>query len=56
VTWAPIDIEELKDIGRKQSFCPYYQQTSRIEEAQLVFMPYNYLLDSSIRQSFKFEI
>mmetsp|Transcript_17607 Transcript_17607/g.38535 ORF Transcript_17607/g.38535 Transcript_17607/m.38535 type:complete len:932 (-) Transcript_17607:928-3723(-) len=46
-----LDIEDLRSLGSREKFCPYY--LSRDEdinaEADIVFMPYNYLVDSSVR-------
>lgn len=52
----PLDIEELNDLGRKKQFCPYYQQNDRVKEADIIFMPYNYLLDSSMRKNFNIDL
>lgn len=50
------DIEDLCKRGRKESFCPYYEAKQRVKTAQVVFMPYNYLLDINIRQTFGVEL
>ena len=39
-----MDIEELKDFGRRNKSCPYYFERFRKENADLILMPYNYLL------------
>jgi hypothetical protein len=31
VPWGPLDIEDLTSLGKKQYFCPYYQQSDRVE-------------------------
>jgi hypothetical protein len=31
--------------GKKHSFCPYYMSRERYQTADVIFMPYNYLLD-----------
>ncbi len=54
--WSPMDIEELYEEGRKHFFCPYYQQKDRISETDIIFMPYNYLLDQSIADNFKLNL
>lgn len=33
VTWMPIDIEDLKVLGKQDEFCPYYHQKYRYEDA-----------------------
>lgn len=40
-----IDIEDLVKVGTSHKFCPYYMSKVLIENADIVFMPYNYLLD-----------
>ncbi|XP_027282177.1 Fanconi anemia group J protein isoform X2 [Cricetulus griseus] len=45
------DIEELVSLGRKLKACPYYTARELIDEADIIFCPYNYLLDAQIRES-----
>lgn len=46
------DIEDLMHFGRKHQCCPYYASRKIAEsKASVVFMPYNYLLDSSLRKN-----
>lgn len=47
------DIEDLALMGRKKMICPYYYSRDTSASADIVFMPYNYLLDSSIRKTIK---
>ena len=47
------DIEDLHKLGRKHQVCPYYLQKNRVEFADLILMPYNYLIDPKIRENFK---
>lgn len=42
--------------GKKGNFCPYYQQNERVTDADIIFMPYNYMLDDSMRQNFKLDL
>ncbi|MEN2498399.1 MAG: Regulator of telomere elongation helicase 1, variant 2 [Marteilia pararefringens] len=44
------DIEELKIIGKQKSTCPYYYTREIALQADLIFMPYNYILEKAIRQ------
>jgi hypothetical protein len=48
-----LDIEELVAAGRKQSLCPYYLSRNAVPGADLVLLPYNYLLDPSARAALK---
>ncbi|XP_069828826.1 Fanconi anemia group J protein [Dendropsophus ebraccatus] len=45
------DIEELVGLGKKLRACAYYAARELMIEADIVFCPYNYLLDSQIRES-----
>lgn len=45
------DIEELVGFASNHRACPYYLSREMLGEAELIFMPYNYLLDSRTRAS-----
>ncbi|ADM11102.1 Rad3/XPD ATP-dependent DNA-binding helicase [Encephalitozoon intestinalis ATCC 50506] len=45
------DIEELKGEGRRCGGCPYYASRILNEDAEVIFAPYNYLIDSRIREN-----
>lgn len=47
-----MDIEDLVLEGTKQRFCPYYMARELHKKADIIFMPYNYILDAKIRKSF----
>ena len=49
------DIEDLHRLGRKTYVCPYYLQKNRVEFADIILMPYNYLVDPKIRENFKID-
>ncbi|KFD61153.1 hypothetical protein M514_08619 [Trichuris suis] len=44
------DIEELVRLGRRHEFCPFFKTREKQEEADLILMPYNYLLDPTTRR------
>jgi regulator of telomere elongation helicase 1 len=48
-----MDIEELVDHGKARRSCPYYTVRYAAESAQLVLMPYNYLLDPETRRGLR---
>ncbi|KAF4529007.1 hypothetical protein B566_EDAN017436 [Ephemera danica] len=48
---SPWDIEDLVQAGKKKRMCPYYASRSLMSQAQIIFCPYNYLVDPSIRKS-----
>ncbi|XP_023293799.2 regulator of telomere elongation helicase 1 homolog [Lucilia cuprina] len=51
-----MDIEDLVKAGQKLKMCPYYASKELVEDADIVFMPYNYLLDPSARKANKIEL
>lgn len=51
------DIEDLIMFGKEHKACPYYIAKAKTEfNTQLVFMPYNYILDPSIRKMLKLNL
>lgn len=52
IPWTPLDIEDLHKIAQTKQICPYFNQKGRIGGADVIFMPYNYLIDSGIRENF----
>lgn len=50
------DIEDLVRLGRRLRSCPYYATRSLMENAHIVFCPYNYLIDPRIRASMEIPI
>ncbi|CAH0595114.1 unnamed protein product [Chrysodeixis includens] len=45
------DLEDLVEIGVERDACPYYGARALAKTAHIVFCPYNYLIDPSIRSS-----
>ena len=47
------DIEELTKLGQEKSVCPYYLSRNGTvqKQADIFFMPYNYLVDPTVRSS-----
>lgn len=43
----------MKSEGLKHKFCPYYYPFHIKEEADLIFMPYNYILDADLLPKYK---
>jgi len=52
MTWDPLDIEELHEVGKSAMICPYFANKDRVTGTDIVFMPYNYLIDEKIRENF----
>lgn len=46
-----LDIEDLVKVGKKLSCCPYYLAKDLKQTADIIFMPYNYLLDPKARKA-----
>lgn len=44
-----MDIEDLNRLGRVRGPCPFYLSREMAATANIVFMPYNYLVDPKIR-------
>ncbi|GAQ79984.1 Helicase [Klebsormidium nitens] len=50
----PLDIEDLVTIGREIGPCPYYLSRELMAAgAEILFMPYNYLIDKKHRETLK---
>jgi regulator of telomere elongation helicase 1 len=51
---APIlDIENLVSQGRQDAICPYFYSRENATKAELILLPYNYLIDASIRSTLR---
>ena len=49
--WSAFDgltVDELKEKGKKYKFCPYYYEKDKSQNADIVFLPYNYIFDMKI--------
>lgn len=45
------DIEDLVALGKRLRACSYFAARELMQEALIIFCPYNYLLDPMIRES-----
>lgn len=52
MSWEPIDIENIHKLALRHTFCPYYTSKERAHAADIIFMPYNYLIDSKARSNY----
>ncbi|KFO99724.1 Fanconi anemia group J protein, partial [Calypte anna] len=50
------DIEDLVSLGKKLRACPYFAARELMVGADIVFCPYNYLLDPQIRESMEINL
>ncbi|XP_068928720.1 regulator of telomere elongation helicase 1 isoform X1 [Petaurus breviceps papuanus] len=51
-----LDIEDLVKSGNKHKVCPYYLSRTLKQQADIIFMPYNYLLDSKTRRAHNIDL
>ncbi|CAF4234563.1 unnamed protein product [Rotaria sp. Silwood2] len=51
-----MDIEDLVKAGTQRKFCPYFAARELKEKADIIFMPYNYLLDAKARRIHKINV
>ncbi|KAK4886994.1 hypothetical protein RN001_003265 [Aquatica leii] len=51
-----VDIEDIVTYGKKHSFCPYFMAKELKQQADIIFMPYNYLLDPRTRKTVGVEL
>ncbi|OPJ84950.1 regulator of telomere elongation helicase 1 isoform B [Patagioenas fasciata monilis] len=51
-----MDIEDLVKNGNKHRACPYYLSRTLKQQADIIFMPYNYLLDSKSRRAHNLDL
>lgn len=50
------DIEDLDSIGRDHSCCPYFVTKQKALESDIIFIPYSYLIDPIIRDSYDIDL
>ena len=50
------DIEDLVAEGTEKKFCPYYMSREINKQADLTFMPYNYILDFKARKAHSIDL
>ncbi|KPI87719.1 putative helicase [Leptomonas seymouri] len=56
VTCTVHDMEDLVREGRKSGFCPYFHERDASKDADIVLMPYNYVLDPSLKKQLPFDL
>lgn len=50
------DIEDLVALGNRERACPYFAMRSAMSKADIVFCPYNYLVDPVLREAIDIDI
>ncbi|XP_040295030.1 regulator of telomere elongation helicase 1 isoform X2 [Bufo bufo] len=56
LTTQILDIEDLVKNGTKHRACPYYLSRNLKQQADIIFMPYNYLLDPKSRKAHNIDL
>ncbi|XP_070600523.1 regulator of telomere elongation helicase 1 isoform X2 [Erythrolamprus reginae] len=51
-----LDIEDLVKNGNKHRVCPYYLSRSLKQQADIIFMPYNYLMEQKSRRAHNLDL
>nr|XP_036862434.1 regulator of telomere elongation helicase 1 isoform X6 [Manis javanica] len=51
-----LDIEDLVKSGNRHKLCPYYLSRNLRQQADIIFMPYNYLLDAKSRRAHSIDL
>lgn len=51
-----VDIEDIVTLGEKHKFCPYFMTKELKKQADIIFTPYNYLLDPIARKALGVEL
>ena len=52
----PLAIEELVKLGREHNVCPYYISKEMQNDADIILVPYNYLIDPVSRRSLNIDL
>ncbi|XP_068568453.1 Fanconi anemia group J protein isoform X2 [Cebidichthys violaceus] len=50
------DVEDLVSLGKRLRSCSYYAARELMQDAAIIFCPYNYLLDPMIRESMEINL
>ncbi|KHJ99475.1 DNA repair helicase [Oesophagostomum dentatum] len=50
------DIEDMVAIGKKNGLCPFYRCRQMQETAELVLLPYNYIIDPNLRKNHRIDL
>ncbi|XP_029158437.1 Fanconi anemia group J protein homolog [Nylanderia fulva] len=52
----PWDVEDLVSLGKEIGTCPYFGARSLMAQAEIIFCPYNYIVDPKIRESMQINL
>ena len=48
-----MDIEDMVSLGHKENICPFYLAREAQPEAEILFLPYSYIIDPVHRKTLK---
>jgi regulator of telomere elongation helicase 1 len=51
LTEAILDIEDIIQVSDAHGACPYYVSREAMKSSELLFVPYNYLIDPRVRSN-----
>eukprot|EP00842_Homolaphlyctis_polyrhiza_P002065 jgi/Hompol1/285/HPOL_000400-RA len=51
-----MDMEDLVKFGQQTKSCPYFISKDMLPRADLIFLPYNYLIDATARSSLRIDL
>jgi Rad3-related DNA helicase len=51
-----MDIEDLVKYGQENKCCPFFLGRDTQANADIIFLPYNYLIDTAARKSQKIDL
>ena len=49
-------MEDIITVGKRHTLCQYYWSVQLAEDVDIIFCPYNYILDPRIRGAVKIEL
>lgn len=53
---GPWDVEDLVQLGKDIGCCPYFSARQLMAEADIIFCPYNYIIDPQIRDTMQLDL
>jgi Fanconi anemia group J protein len=51
LSWEALQIKDIEEIGRDKMLCPYKAMQYRLKRADVIFCPYNYIIDAEKRKT-----
>lgn len=55
-SYNDVDIEELVTAGSKSGFCPFFYERRKKDDADIIFLPYNYIFEPMIKRTLKLKL